>query len=438
MCSELVESKMPWSEAAGYWALTESDGTIDIAKFLGRWNVSLDSESYTSFLLRAMKSVYEAILTLDMDIDKMTSLFDPDGNGLVDLRELRQVLGMVDLGLTPSQLDRLTGQIFHQCSTTTEANTMAELSADGVVRVRVQDFLNSFTVVYKQADSCTEHGVPKMDQWVLDAVNQIGQLIVKTPADKLLSDLDQACLKIQKVFRGQQARKDTIGKDAIAKVAPSSSAHRASVSKPKAGAPSLGVVQEEEKKTDGVNKMVSLFRALDSSGDGILQVEEFVQGVEKIPGIDKLVVSGEALTHERLITMAKAMDASGNGEINYLEFLQAFTAETSDGNNIVNSLGEDITTVLFRHRHAIRMGCHYLDEAGTGVIRAADFQTVLQGVNSALTSNERPLTAVQISLLTEAMASEAGQDEEPCVDYDAFLKAFVIRDAKQNVIVKKF
>eukprot|EP00971_Amphidinium_carterae_P116280 2303538-Amphidinium_carterae.1 len=60
------------------------------------------------------------------------------------------------------------------------------------------------------------------------------------------------------------------------------------------------------------------------------------------------------------------MDESGNGEINYLEFLQALVVEETGSHDIEASLREDITTVLFRHRHAIRVGCRYVDDGGEG------------------------------------------------------------------------
>merc|ERR1719335_1140763 len=113
------------------------------------------------------------------------------------------------------------------------------------------------------------------------------------------------------------------------------------------------------------------------------------------------------MDHSTLLKMSKVIDTSGNGTINYLEFLQAFAQEDSGKTDIADSLGEDIVTVLFRHRHAIRMGFHYLDEDGCGKIRATDFQAVLHGVNAALSSSEKSLTSTQIALLVEAMSAEA-------------------------------
>merc|ERR1719253_1599491 len=164
--------------------------------------------------------------------------------------------------------------------------------------------------------------------------------------------------------------------------------------------------------------------------------------------MDKITLSnGQTMDHDTLVKMVKVIDVSGNGTINYLEFLQAFSHDDMGKSDLADTLGEDITTVLFRHRHAIRMGCHYLDDEGSGKIRAQDFQTVLHGVNSALSRPERTLTNTQISLLVEAMSSEAAKAAqkqgvaltEPIVDYEFFLKAFMIVDVQnEREVVKKF
>jgi len=223
-----------------------------------------------------------------------------------------------------------------------------------------------------------------------------------------VSELEQAANKIQKVFRGKKDR------DAV---------KSSDKDKDKKAAPAKAKGKDSK---HGVPKMVLLFRGLDISGDGMLQVEEFVHGLEQLPGITDLKVQGKPLDKEMLMAIARAIDASNNGTINYLEFLKAFEVDQKGGQDIVDSLAEDITTVLFRHRVAIRMGCHYLDEEGIGKIRAEDFQTVLQGVNSALSRPERTLTNQQISLLVEAMTVVGKEEDtvagEHVVDYDAFLQ----------------
>lgn len=196
------------------------------------------------------------------------------------------------------------------------------------------------------------------------------------------------------------------------------------------------------------NKMMTLFSAIDKSGDGVLQIEEFVTGVQKLPGIGNITLSnGSKLDYETLMAMARIIDVTGNGDINYLEFLKAFSVDEGGQADITETLGEDITTTLFRHRHAIRMGCHYLDEDASGFIRAQDFETVLQGVNSALSRAERSLTNLQISLLVEAMSNECakattangGVPDERLVDYEFFLKSFVIIDLQNDrAVVKKY
>jgi protein phosphatase len=433
MLTELVEPNLPWKEAAKHWNVVESSGMVDVGKFLSRWVVTLDSAEYSSFLIKAVKHVFEAILALDMDLEHTLLLFDVDGDGTVELKELRQVLGMFDLGLTTTQLDRLTGQIFTHCTSESEdGSTNHPMMASGSdkVKLNVQEFLKHLTVVYKQAQGCAADSEQQENSWAFEALDKIGRLIMKTPQDQLVADMEQAALKIQKLYRGRQTRKEVA--DGAAPKGKAKGKAKAAEKKNAGGG-------EEEEANDiavvATNKMVALFQCMDVSGDGVLQIEEFVTGIEKLPGIDKIQLStGGSLDHDTLIRMAKVIDVSGNGTINYLEFLQAFSADEAGSSDIAATLGEDITTVLFRHRHAIRMGCHYLDDEGCGKIRSKDFQTVLQGVNSALSSCEKSLTTTQISLLVEAMSSEAEKAEggEAIVDYEIFLKSFVILDVQNN------
>eukprot|EP00416_Gambierdiscus_australes_P018079 CAMPEP_0171071238 /NCGR_PEP_ID=MMETSP0766_2-20121228/10208_1 /TAXON_ID=439317 /ORGANISM="Gambierdiscus australes, Strain CAWD 149" /LENGTH=1052 /DNA_ID=CAMNT_0011527771 /DNA_START=39 /DNA_END=3192 /DNA_ORIENTATION=- len=444
MC-EFVEGGHPWAQAAKMWGIIDEDGTVDIGRVLARWLVSIESEKYSSFLVRAVKIVYESILSLDMDLENSFRLFDVDGDGCVDLKEVRQVLGMFDLGLTHSQLDRLTGQIFNHAT----ANSSSKQ------KINVQEFLGHFTMIYKQTSMNGE----KLESWMMQALEQIARLIIKTPADTLLTDLEHsAALMIQKVARGAAVRREVRAEAAKKGDGPAYSSE-AEGAAPRAGskprAPARKSVQSavvlqptgtaksepsgvRRDSLSGIPKMVALFQALDYSKDGLLQVEEFVSGLEKIPGVKKLVVEGEPLTHARLVTLVGAIDTSKNGTINYLEFLNAFQISDEATLDVGETLMEDITTVLFRHRLAIRKGCVYFDEEGVGSIFAEDFSKVLQAVNNTLARPERTLTTQQVNLLVEALSSsEATGGEEAVVDYEAFLKSFVILDKEKDRAVNQ-
>lgn len=452
MLTEQVEANLPWKQAAKHWDIVAADGKIDVGKWLSRWVVTIDSEEYNSFLVKAVKHVFEAILALDMDLEHTMLLFDANGDGSVELRELRTVLGMFNLGLTSAQLDRLTGHIFTHCTATINAEAGTSAESVRTNKVNVQDFLKHLTVVYKQSQTATDKEASgKENGWAYEAVDKIGRLILKTPQDQLMADSDitQAALKIQSLYRGREARKDVERKKTDGDQAKSPSDRKADDKSPSANKTEMDVKKAGESlQSEMTNKMMTLFASIDSSGDGVLQIPEFVDGIIKLPGISGIVLTtGQKLDRETLIQMAQVIDVSGNGDINYLEFLKAFSVDELGQSDIAETLGEDITTTLFRHRHAIRMGCHYLDEDATGYIRASDFGTVLQGVNNALQRAEQPLTSLQIALLVEAMASEASKAaaakgkeiEEGMVDYEFFLKSFLILDMQnEKAVVKRY
>merc|ERR1712216_307409 len=146
MFSEVVDGTHPWGDAAKHWGILGADKKVCMSKFLGRWVVNMEMQEYTSFLTSAVRSVYESIIALDMDLQQTMKLFDTDGDGTVELKEVRQVLGMFDLGLTASQMDRLTGQIFVSCVGSAEGK--AESTN---LRLKVDEFLARFTLIYKQA-----------------------------------------------------------------------------------------------------------------------------------------------------------------------------------------------------------------------------------------------------------------------------------------------
>jgi len=260
-----------------------------------------------------------------------------------------------------------------------------------------------------------------------------------------VSDLDRAAMTIQKNFRGSQARKGLKGESKELKPDKGKEKGSLSPAKPPPSSPS----PTKDKKAGGaaqaasaLPKMQALFTSLDMSGDGVLEIQEFVRGFSQVKGITDLVVGGEKLTNERIMSIAKAIDTTGNGTINYMEFLQAFETSGEGEQDIGDTLGEDITTLLFRHRLAIRMGCLYLDEEASGKIKASNFTKVLQGINSVLARPEKNITPTQIDLLVEALASADSNEtvkEDRLIDYDAMMRSFTILDTeRKGAVVKHF
>merc|ERR1711977_294417 len=107
-------------------------------------------------------------------------------------------------------------------------------------------------------------------------------------------------------------------------------------------------------------------------------------GIAQLPDLESLEVDGQPLSRARLLELAKAVDTSSSGTINYLEFLQAFTIEDSHGDELTDLLAEHITTLLFRHRSSIRLGCQFFDKERNGKVTMPEFRSVLESFNCAI------------------------------------------------------
>ena len=99
----------------------------------------IESEGYSSFVDAAIKIAFEAIMAMDMDLQKTLQLFNKDGDGTVDLREAKEVLAQFELGLSSGQINRLLGQLF---------SFSVEDRDSQSIRMNIQEFLGRFNMVY--------------------------------------------------------------------------------------------------------------------------------------------------------------------------------------------------------------------------------------------------------------------------------------------------
>lgn len=253
-------------------------------------------------------------------------------------------------------------------------STSSVITTADKARMSIQDFLGHFTMVYSATNNAD------LPRWVLDTLGQIGRLIVKVKAPG----------------------------------APDATPHAAAAA----------------------SDMSKLFTEIDTSGDGILQLDEFVTGIEKLPGLEKCAVDGVPLSHAKLVEISKILDVTGDGTLNYLEFQQAVQLKGQGTTDLENSLVEDLTTLLFRYRVHIRTGCQFLDEVDSCKVLCEEFGNVLRGVNNALRSNEQGISESQIKHLSSALAVE--DEDGQIVAYDDFLRSFVIVDTETREVIKSF
>jgi len=179
-------------------------------------------------------------------------------------------------------------------------------------------------------------------------------------------------------------------------------------------------------------KVEKFFEALDTDHNGFLDLEEFVGGMAELSGIMQVVLSnGEKITNDTLRRLAKQLDKSG--QISIIEFLEAFCFEDTD--DVADALAEHMVAVLFRHRHAIRAGARYFDQAGFGKVTQIEFLHVLQAVNSEMETTGMHFSEGQMFDLCQSISvSEAGVET---ITYEDFFNCFEIVDSENEAATVK-
>lgn len=172
--------------------------------------------------------------------------------------------------------------------------------------------------------------------------------------------------------------------------------------------------------------LLKAFELFDDSGDGLLQIDEFVRHLQALPGIGEVRHEGrpldEAALRELAMAIADGCPGASDGTINLLQFSRAFAVvDASDSKDLADDLHEHILTFLWRHQHALRSSCAERDLDGLGQVSKRDFSRVLEAVNFCTAKPARHLTRMQMGVLVESIAEEDGR-----VEYEAFLSSFEV------------
>jgi len=435
--STVCGEHFPWALGGQRWGLQiqrtcQYSGAmqtmVDYRSFLGRFQIGMSQERWSSWKAILMSDVYEAIFGHDLDLAKTLGLFDANKDGKVSRKEFIEAVSMAikhaegfqdDDGasapLTPAQLAVLTHGLF-------------PAGCSGDEELDVYDFFERFTVIYRQTYSMT--GDDPLAEW-RQMLAQLGRLLLHQDRDKPRAS---SCLA-----RANHARQ-SISKSQKSVLRESVCTRASLVPRPES-------FSAEGSKS---RQMMQIFEHYDHSGDGFLQIDEFVNNLMEVRGIEDLYFHGERVGPKQLRELAETLDKMSGaltGQVNFTAFLDAFMlvwprgaqgegealSKSGSESDVANcgqaedELYEHILSLLYRHRHALWVGCSTADSDVTGRTSAMEFADVLRSTDVALAQKSRHFTDHQIESLTQALTEEDG-----CVPYVEFLQALVIKDSQEG------
>jgi protein phosphatase len=412
--SKAVGAAWRWGMAWTAWRLGEQGGTLDFKVFLQRFTVNLSKAHYMTFKFQAISSVYERIMNAQPELQEKLRRADQNGDGMVDMQEMRDALASLDLEVSSAQLNALIHTLFAGVQ-----------QLGGIPVIPISDILGRFTVVYKRSEELMSVGANTAEQRLAqEAFSRIGQLLVATPIQALRRSSKGESVAVKTVASSSPGvsaskrwQKGVQKLKMVGRLTPGTSEVRAQPVCPNAAS----AVQMGP-------KLEAVFNLIDADQSGLLDIEEFVNGLWGVPGVSaiRLSTSGEALTKQRLQTLARMLEHSGGG-ISMLGFLEALCFEDAAGNGMADTLAEHMLTVLFRHRQSVRQAAHHFDTRGEGMITPNEFEKVLMALNETLAEvepNSGPaFSESQVVHLCSAIAGDNNM-----AAYEDFFDSFEVVD----------
>ena len=168
------------------------------------------------------------------------------------------------------------------------------------------------------------------------------------------------------------------------------------------------------------DRLVDLFEAFDTSGDGKVDYDEFLAFAKAL-----LVQSGAPgrFTDDELRQIVRVIDKSGSGDICFIAFVDAFAKPKEHGEKIVAHICQS----LMRHRIGLERAFFLLDMDGDGYLTAHEFQEGMITLNLLMDGNFQ-LSDQDI----ESLVKHLDEDGNGSIDYHEFCNAFSAIDVEAS------
>ncbi|CAJ1329153.1 unnamed protein product [Effrenium voratum] len=177
--------------------------------------------------------------------------------------------------------------------------------------------------------------------------------------------------------------------------------------------------------------LLRFFQAFDEDCDGVLSIEEAVQGLRQVqesPGgfleqMRGIVARRPGLNQNQLRDLAEQLDANNSGTLSFLELARGLRdgPELEAEDSSATPVSQRTACAILEHREALLRGCRSLDE-GSGQVAPEDFLALLRAADAE--------AALGLELRQPVAYVEMLSSFEVVLDQAAALKS--IRSAKSE------